>query len=132
MLSAIWKALLASWAFVADTAQILGVDWKQVLGLVVGTGASTWAIGFVTGVGAFQLAVGVTAVMFFVAGASAFSRYRKLPIAAAPEDLPGPSKKSTDLAEIDREIQRSKPRFAAPKGKEDFPIGSITFAELGN
>jgi len=107
VLSSIWKALLALWSFVADTAQILGVDWKQILALIIGTGGGTLVIGIITGVGAFQLAVGVTAVMFFVAGASAFSRYRNVPpphistptsppIPPIPANLSGIQKRSAE------------------------------------
>jgi len=91
MVSNIWKALLALWAFVADTAQILGVDWKQILGLVITTGGGTWMIGVLSGAGALQLTISVAAVMFFVAGASAFSRYRKLPPPYAPTPITTPT-----------------------------------------
>jgi len=85
--SRIWKGLLALWAFIADTAQIFGVDWKAILAIVAGMGGGSWLIGVITGIGGFQLAIGVSALMCFVAGASAFSRYRKSPPAptAAPE-----------------------------------------------
>ena len=115
--------MLALWAFIADTAQILGVDWKAIVALVLGTGGGTWLIGVITGVGAFQLAVGVTAVMFFVAGASAFSRHRKL---SAPREAAAPETKRP-LSE-----EAKKPRFAPPHGHENFPIGSVSFRDLGD
>jgi hypothetical protein len=142
--------ILAAWAFVADTAQILGVDWKAVAGIAIGTGGGAWLIGFLTEVGHFQLAIGVAAVMFFVAGASAFSRYKKSSIQSAPASVAPSIQVEEEIKKESEAFQKvlekrarenrqhffsstpAKPRYAPPLEAEQFPIGSLSFRDFGD
>ena len=126
----IWALLLAFWAFIADTAQILGVDWRQVFTFGLTIGGGTAVIGFITDVGPFPLAIGAAAAGFFAAGALALSQYRKAaklrPIiqrpkpAAAFARYPEPQPKPSP-----------KPRYAPPPDAKQIDITTATYKELG-
>ena len=107
----LWAAVLAVWAFIADTAQIAGVEWKPLLGIAMGAGGGAWLIGVITEAGPLQVAVAVTAVMFLAAGASAFSRYKKFPLSPAAPTPPLP------VDELAVRLLRAKAR-ADPKQPE--------------
>lgn len=126
----VWAALLTFWSFIADTAQILGVDWKAVLGVATAMGGGAWVIGVISGIGGFQLAIGVATVMFFVAGASAFSRYRKFPTQSRV-DRDELAKRAEENRKRLFSSEPVKLRYAAPSDAKDIDLGSQTNRALG-
>lgn len=127
---------LLSWfrealAIVADTAQILGVDWKSVIqfGLALGGGAAL--IGFFSEVGPFGLAIGSAAAGLLASGSLALSQYRKA--LKAPRASPSSTSPRVKAPVEERivALQRKKPRYAAPADAKDIDITDVTNKDLG-
>jgi hypothetical protein len=124
---------VSCWAFIADTAQILGVDWRQVLTFGAAMGGGTALIGLITEVGAFPLAIGAAAAGLCSSAAYALSQHRK-----AMKMQPQPARPATPRTLMARVkpgqppvAAPAKPRYAPPADAAGIDITTVTYKELG-